>query len=272
MKKHKMNEIQQLEFNILKSFKKYCKKFDIPFFLIGGTLLGAIRHKGFIPWDDDIDVAILRENYNRLVELARKDPYIDDERRYKILLPLDENHIYPQIKIIDTNTIAYEKNINKKFATGLWVDVFPYDFGANTKEEIKMLSKRQHTYKKFFQVGISGELSMNKKILKAIAYPFYKLFTKGDYTYWVKKILRLPTAYKTKYIGDVVWMYDERDMYPIEWFDEYINVEFESEVFKAPSHYDDILKQFYGDYMKLPKKEDRVFHGFEWHYISKDKK
>lgn len=269
METKEQKEIHDIEFKILKAFKKYCKKHNLTFFLIGGTLLGAIRHKGFIPWDDDIDIGMLRSDYNKLISFAEKDLYIDDEKRYKILLPLRENYIYPQIKIIDTNTIAYEKKIKRKYATGLWVDVFPYDYGANTRQEAKKLSNKNHFYKKFFQVGISGELSLKEKILKAIAFPVYKLITQGDYKYWIKKMLKVPSASPTRLVGDVIWIYDERDMYPKEWFDDLIDVEFEGEKFKAPSHYDEYLTQFYGEYMKLPKEEDRVFHGFEWHYVNK---
>lgn len=272
MKTIDKKDIQKLEFNILKEFKKYCEKNNIGFFLVGGTLLGAIRHQGFIPWDDDIDVGMMRVDYNKLIEKVKKDPFLDKKKRYKVLLPLEENHIYPYIKIVDTNTIAYEKYINKKYATGLWVDVFPYDYGADVIEEIKKLNKKQKRYKLFFKVGISGELSTFQKMKKAIAYPVYKLFTKGNYTHWVKKILRLPTAHKTKYVGDVVWMYDERDMYPTEWFDELIDVTFEGEKFRATAYYDEYLTQFYGDYMKLPKEEDRIFHGFECYYLDKEDK
>lgn len=273
MKKEiKKEEIQPLLTNILKIFKIYCKNNNLTFFLVGGTLLGAIRHKGFIPWDDDIDVGMKRNEFNKLVDLAKKNPYLDKEKRYKILMPFDKGHIYPHIKIVDTLTIAYEKFINRDYATGLWVDVFPYDYGADNINEAKLLNKKQHFYKKFFQVGISGELPFKKKILKMMAYPVYKLLTKGDYTFWIKKILNLPTAYPTKLIGDVVWMYDERDMYPAEWFDDLIEVTFEGEKYKATAKYDEYLTQFYGNYMKLPKEEDRVFHGFECYYIKKVEK
>ena len=155
-----MNEIQTMEFQILKQFKKYCKKRSINFFLVGGTLLGAVRHKGFIPWDDDIDVAMLRDSYNKLIQFAKENPYIDSKKRYKILIPLQKKHIYPYIKIIDTNTIAYEKYIKEEYANGLWLDVFPYDYGADTYEEIVKLNKKHKFYKLFFKVGVSGQLPL----------------------------------------------------------------------------------------------------------------
>lgn len=270
MKKIEREEVQPILFSILKEFKKYCQKNDLEFFLIGGTLLGAVRHKGFIPWDDDIDVGMMRYQYNKLISVAKQNPYIDRKKRYKILLPLDEGHIYPFIKIVDTKTIAYEKKLNKRYATGLWLDVFPYDYAADTKEEIAKVNKKQKLYKLFLQIGISGELSISQKIKKAFAYPVYKILTQGDYRYWVKKILRLPTSYQTNFVGDVVWLEAEKDMFPIEWFASYVELEFEGEKFKAPKEYEQWLTQFYGDYMKLPKEEDRKVHDPKAYYIDKE--
>lgn len=273
MENIELKEIQKLEFNILKCFKKYCDKNNLKFMLIGGTLLGAVRHKGFIPWDDDIDVGMFRKDYNELIKLISKNPYIDSKKRYKVLLPLDKNHIYPYIKIIDTNTIAYEKYINKKYATGLWLDVFPYDYAADTKEEIRKTNKKQKFYKTFFKVGVSGELPLKKKLLKIVAYPAYKILTRKDYTYWTKKILSLPTAYPTKYVGDVVWLAGEKDMFPVEWFRTTVKLTFEGEKFDCPVDYDKYLTQFYGNYMKIPDEKDRVMHDFECYYIeNKNKK
>lgn len=269
MKKINREEIQPILLEILKAFKKYCKKNDINFFMIGGTLLGAVRHKGFIPWDDDIDVGIFRSEYNKLTMLAEKNRYIDSKKRYKIILPLDDGHVYPFIKIVDTDTIAYEKKINKKHNTGLWLDVFPYDYAADNEKEKNKVNKKQKLYKMFLQIGIAGELTFSQKLKRVIAYPVYRILTKGDYKYWVKKILHLPTVYRTKYIGDIVWLEGEKDMFPAEWLSDFVELEFEDDKYYAPKEYDKWLTHFYGDYMKLPKEEDRVIHDADAYYINK---
>ena len=270
--KNKLNKIQEIELDIFKAIQKYCKENNVLYFACGGTCLGAVRHKGFIPWDDDIDIAMLRSEFNKFYNLLKTDRYIDEEKRYKALLPLDEGHIYPFIKIVDTKTIAYEKSIAKKYATGIWVDVFPYDYGADNNKDIKRITLKHGIYKKFFQVGISGELNFKQKVLKVIAFIPYKILTRGDYTYWVKKMMSLSSANPTKYIGGVVWARDDKDFFPAEWFEDYTELEFEDVKLRVISHYDEWLTHFYGDYMKLPKEEDRQVHGFEWHYIEKDKK
>ena len=274
MKKEKnsLSEIQKIELEILKVIKKFCEEKEVFFFLCGGTLLGAIRHKGFIPWDDDIDIALMRPEYNKLYNILKKDRYLDKEKRYKALLPFDEGHIYPYIKIVDTYTVAYERKINKKYATGLWVDVFPYDYEPDTEKEQRKIYRKHDLYKKFFQVGISGELNLKEKILKGIAYIPYKIFTRGDYTYWVKKMMQTPELNPTNCIGGFTWKKNEKEFFDAEWYESFVNVEFEGLTLKAPKDYDKWLTHYYGDYMKLPKEEDRIIHGFKWHYIEKDKK
>lgn len=146
MKKISSKEIQTLELDILKKFKNYAKQHNISFFLCGGTLLGAIRHKGFIPWDDDIDICVPRDSYDKLIELAKENRFIDGTN-YKFCLPLDENYIYPYIKIINTNTIVYEKDIKKEYCLGVWIDVFPLDKFPKKQDDIKKVIRKHSKYK-----------------------------------------------------------------------------------------------------------------------------
>lgn len=118
MEKISSREIQAMELDILKKFKDFAQKNNIEYYLCGGTLLGAIRHKGFIPWDDDIDICIPRKSYDRLIELVKDNRYIDDTS-LKFCLPLDKNYIYPYIKLVNTDTIVYEKDIKKQYCLGV---------------------------------------------------------------------------------------------------------------------------------------------------------
>lgn len=270
MRNLELKEVQNLEFEILKEFKKYCKEKKLDFFLVGGTLIGAIRHKGFIPWDDDIDVGMVRSTYNELCKIVEKNPYIDKEKRYKIVLPLHENNIYPFIKIYDTKTIIYEKNIKKKYNANIYVDLFPYDYASNSLEESKKIVKKHRFYKRMMSIAITDHKSKLKKIIYKLLYPIFLIYAKGDYKNITKKILRLPTAEVTKYIGNIVWLTGTKDMYKREWFEGLVEVEFEKEKFKAITGYHEYLTQFYGDYMKIPDEKDRVMHSFESYY--KDEK
>lgn len=87
MKEIPADQYQSLLLDILKSFQKYCNKHNVKIMLCGGSALGAIRHKGFIPWDDDIDLYVFHDGFDKLISLTKKNPYIDDQNRYKILMP-----------------------------------------------------------------------------------------------------------------------------------------------------------------------------------------
>ncbi|MEY8675637.1 LicD family protein [Thomasclavelia cocleata] len=158
MKQISSQDIQSLELNILKAFKNFAQENNIIYYLCGGTLLGAICHKGFIPWDDDIDICIPRNSYDKLIELVKEDRYIENTS-YKFCLPLDDNYIYPYIKVVDTNTIVYEKDIKKEYCLGVWIDIFPLDEFPKTSPEIKKVVKKHSNYKFFNKIYVSGNLS-----------------------------------------------------------------------------------------------------------------
>ena len=159
MKNIERNEIQPILLNLLKQFKVYSEKHNLTFMLCGGTLLGAVRHKGFIPWDDDIDLFVTKETFKKLMKIVDEDPYLDDERRYKILAPGSKDYIYPYFKVIDTKTIAYEKNINKKYAIGIWIDIFCLSFIPENEAEYMKMFKKQRFYKNINKLQIANKFS-----------------------------------------------------------------------------------------------------------------
>lgn len=265
-------QIQNMEFDILKDFKKYASKNNLKFMLFGGTLLGAIRHKGFIPWDDDIDLCMLREEYDKLLKKARKNPYIDKNKRYKILCPGDKDYVYTFIKIVDTHTIVYEKNIKKRFQLGVWVDIFPLDYCPENAEERNKLLNKIRFYHLMHKFKISGNLNTTSQaILKVIATPLYFLtFNKKKYDYWVDKIIKeIKKTSESNYICDFIWTVNPKAFYKKDWFSKRIKVSFEGEEFYSPKDYDAYLSKVYGNYMELPPEEDRVFHDFEGYLVKK---
>ncbi len=98
---------------------------------------GGSKASDFIPWDDDIDVCMLRKDYDKLIALVKDNRYLDTERKYKFLLPLDDNYIYPYMKLVDDSTIVFEKDIKRQYATGVWMDIFPMDIWPDEKETLE---------------------------------------------------------------------------------------------------------------------------------------
>lgn len=253
----KLEEIQEIEFSILKYIKCICEEHSLRYFLAGGTLLGAIRHKGFIPWDNDIDISMPREDYKRFVKIIEnsKHPY------YKILKIEDKNdYVYPFVKLIDSRTKVIEHD---KFCIndlGLYVDIFPMDgLGDDMRTAIKIV-KKAHKIS-----GLIGgtNLSRNgisifakiKIVCKRIVFAVIgrEKSLKGLETWLSKKDFD-----KSKYIASTYGLRIEKEIICSECFHKFINVEFMMEKFRAPIGYDQYLRQMYGDYMVLPPKEDRI--------------
>lgn len=263
-----LEEIQRIEYNILKEFNKFAKKNDIKYFLCGGTLLGAVRHNDFIPWDDDIDVCLLREDYNKLISLVKNHRKLNNDRYY-FYLPLDENYIYPYIKIVDKKTIVYEKDIDHQFCLGVWIDVFPMDAWPESKQEINRVLKKHERYKFFNKIYVAGNLSsVQKKILAVIGRIGYKILFHGkDSQFWIKKMLSLIQPSQSNIVGNRSWPTKDKEMFNKEIFSEAIYHQFRDEKFPIPIGYDEYLSKMYGNYMQIPKPEDRVYHDFEGYVL-----
>lgn len=146
-----LKETQERLLLMLESFDSYCTLHDLRYFLDSGTLLGAIRHQGFIPWDDDVDLAMMREDFMRLIELAKAHPYLDEDKKYKVLAPLSEENIYPFVKVVDVHTVVYEANFMHDHPLGLWLDVFCFDYlFEDDNQQNKLLKEREKQRIRFF--------------------------------------------------------------------------------------------------------------------------
>ena len=256
MKQITLEESKEIQVNILSFVDQFCRKHNIRYSLYGGTLIGAIRHKGFIPWDDDIDIILPREDYNNLINS------FNDENGIYVLHSLenDINYCYPYAKIEDSRTLLKEGVATAYM--GIAIDVFPCDYVGNTKEEaIRFIKKRE----------ITRVLYLSKLVIPSNRNAWYKRI----FTYCLKALLTLVNTrtlakirsrqaqvYKerTNYIADVVLTpnYGIREIQPSEFFDSYVDVEFEGLRFRSIKEYDVYLRSVYGDYMQLPPEDKRV--------------
>ena len=237
-KKLSSEEIKQIELNLLLKLDEICKKYKLRYYLCGGTLLGAVRHKGFIPWDDDIDVLMPREDFEKLLRLEKKQKQDAVE---KIVSWKSGNSIYPFIKLINTNTVLKEKYLSEEFTTGIWIDIFPLD---GMPDDEKIIAKK---FKKI-------------KFYKTILLTAYSEMGKGAtwYAALAKRVL-IPICkhLNTEKLSNKLKAISKE--YPI---DKSVEVEFEGHMFPAPKCWDFYLTQLYGDYMQLPPENKRISHDF----------
>lgn len=256
MKPMTFDEIRQVELEILKDIAKFCDENNLKYFLGYGTLIGAIRHKGFIPWDDDIDIWMPRADYNKFLEIYNKK-----NSCYKVISPYDKISRHSIAKVIDTNTVKIEENINYSNGyLGVDVDIFPLD-GQPDEEKayLKWYAKLQRHYK-LFPYWI---YSKPDSLIKKIAYPILRLLSGGKENILEKtaELHRLYSYEDSTYVGAVESCHNfVNNHYKKEWFNDYILADFEDTKFKIPIGYDKILTKMYGDYMQLPPKEKQITH------------
>lgn len=261
------NNIKNEVLNILIAFDKFCKINNITYILGYGSLLGAVRHKGFIPWDDDIDVVLTTYEYQKLRTIAIKNPYLDDNKRYQFAVPGDENYCYSFMKVIDNKYVLAEKNISSKYNIGLYIDIFRVDYWP----ESHLLESIQLKYARMLlnlnKICIRGNI-VDEHLIKMDKYlkpidVVYKLF--GIRTERIVSLLeKVGLKNKpSKYMGNIMsgsgW---KSERLPAEVFNGIVYIEFENHIFPAPKEYDLLLKTIYGDYMKFPPKEKQISHGY----------
>lgn len=271
MKKIELKEIQNEEKNILKILIHYLKEHNIKYYIWGGTFLGAVRHKGFIPWDDDIDIAIPRPEYNKLIEIIKKEGLeIDKNIQFAGFEVGDLD--YPFIKVINKNIMIKDM---MQWDKHLWVDVFPLD-GVPNKHKIyyKIRKIKKHIYNLYRYKFNNFPMNKNN-LLEKIKLILFKFIDTKNYNRQIKKYIDYCSKYKydsSEYICDNVWCGNIGYSLKKDKIEESEEYDFEGLKVNGFKNYDYILKEFYGDYMKLPPEDKRITHEFEAWRVEEDDK
>lgn len=260
-----IKETQAISLEILKTIADICEEQHLRYYLIYGTLIGAIRHKGYIPWDDDVDIMMPRPDYDKLLEYLYGN--IDKYSNLKVFNH-NVNKLYPYM-ITRISDIRYEIEManEKSYGMGVFIDIYPFDGLGNTeKTAIKYGLKGDRLSSICYQAtrehfALETTTSLMRKIIK---YPFYlisKMIGKDIIQDKLESLARVKSYDESRYVGCVVWLSGGvKDIFKKEWFDEYVIVPYEKYEFRIPKEYDKILTHIYGDYMKLPSEKDRVGH------------
>ncbi len=242
-------QVKAKEVEILDYIVGVCQKHSLRYYLSYGSLLGAVRHKGFIPWDDDIDISMPRSDYERLLKVMLHHP----DRRFVTLTPKAKGYPYHYAKVVDLSTRLVEENFDDFAGNGLWVDIFPLD-GVNTTAPTlqKKLAKYFNSCRASatFKCCPPGNKPWKWRVCKWIGTHTFALLTD-----WCSRIKPFDGA---KYVAHMPTAL--QNIFPRRIFDKVVEVEFEGKRYAAPAAYDEYLTILYADYMQLPPEDQRVSH------------
>lgn len=252
-------EIKEHQLEILDFIDDICKKNNIPYFLSYGSMLGAVRHKGMIPWDDDIDISLYREDYNKLIDSINKS----NHPKYKVL---DYNnsdwYFHNFAAIIDNSTIIKDTVKYKPHDTSIFVDVFPidtFDDLSIIEKSYKLVALRQLCYVKKDR-STYGD-SKIKDFIRVICWYALRLFNPRFFYKKIEKLVSSNSKENGKYEGAIGISKDGlKEVFPAGTLKDLIYVEFEGRKVPIPKNYDKFLSQFYGDYMTPPSVEEQQWY------------
>lgn len=258
------DEIRNVSLKIFNKVLQICNELDIDVWIMYGTLIGAVRHKGFIPWDDDFDLIMKRKDYDKFIEFCVKNK--------KALAPyyIDHFSVNPEYpfyiaRICDPNYIL--KFDNMSYTSGMFIDLYPFD-GMGDDLDYWRSSKDGGKYKRKIELikAMIWEHNFNnpfigsnllKKTLRGVLGIYAK--TKSN-KYWMEKLDEIARTFswdESKYVAPVGWDNRVRGL-KREWFEGTTWLQFEQIKVPVPIKYKEILTEIYGDYMKLPPKDKRV--------------
>lgn len=269
------DEVKTIELDILDTIHEFCEKHDIHYFIEAGTLLGAVRHKGFIPWDDDIDIGMLRKDYNKFIELFPKDGI----KGYKLLSPgLAEDCHITFSKVYDQSTLKQDEEFESTYwRYGIDVDIFPWDAVPDNLIKREIFNKEMYFLFHAF-LAIVGkkrkESSALKTQLRNSIFACAKFLSRINIISAHKVCIKLNSVaqkYNKKGCAcacDIVLpdCGGTAKATNIKGLRDRVLMKFENKLYWAPAGYDECLRNAYGNYMQLPPKEKQITHHLSQFY------
>lgn len=259
MKEINVEELKQIELNMLREIDYICREHDIKYYVIGGTLLGAVRHRGFIPWDDDIDIAMFENDYYRF-----KDAITTSSKYLRFdCLENSSNYPYPYGKVCRKDTRIKEMYLKGYECAGVFIDVFRID-GRGNNEQADLLYTKLNKFQECWLSTFSLSDEVSKNILKNTYRKIRRILRNRISTRkWAERIDSTSKYIKFDLKENEYCSWIHEKPFPSDIFQNVTYLEFEDVLVPCPGDYDKFLKIKYGDYMTLPPINERVSnHGF----------
>ena len=262
MKEIKSEELKQLTLDIMRFVDTFCRENDIKYYIAFGTLIGAIRHKGMIPWDDDIDIVMPRKEYNRFIRLMQEQK---GKTIYQVnCYETDPDFYLPWARICNNKTILLNRPHRKENDLGVWIDVFPLDNASTAAEMDSWFEEYQRRRAKVWHTIPTPyeKFSFKKQVFttSALLRAYYGV---GNFKKYRDEFVAWAIRYNDKESNEYMvpgTMYKMRLVFPKALFNDTVEVDFEGLKLIAPAEYDKFLRIVYGDYMQLPPVEKRITH------------
>lgn len=263
MKKIDSDELKDIQLEILKEVDSFCINNDIDYIVYAGSLIGLVRHGGYIPWDDDIDIAMPRPSYDRFIN-EFKHPYLRVQSYEK-----NDSFMYTFSKVDDVRTVLIEDK-RYKSEIGVNIDIFPLD-------ALPSSTFIRNIYVNLFyflfiiinikQIKIKKQRALYKNIIIIISRLLLMPFTYKTLVGTTIKLSKLLNYNKANYVGNMAWGFGKKEIMVKGWVSKIERMKFETIYVNAPIFYDEVLTQKYGDYMLLPPEEQRSsHHAFQAYY------
>ncbi len=254
-----ISEVHRILLDIAKAFVAVCDKHHIPYFMIGGTMLGAVRHKGFIPWDDDMDFAIPRKYYQQAIDVLKKEL----PAPYRCCTYKDNLAVrFCFFKVEDSSTILFDRTVPlpQEQHLGLNIDVFPLDQIDFKDKKVKKIMRYRKLNRLLFVDNPNSKIKQGlRKVLRIIIpIPRNYILNKED-----KMLSRCDS---TTMLSNVFGRWKDREFIPVEWYGDDVYYQFEDTSFRGIKEYDKYLSRMYDDYRQLPPENKRFVHVTDRYY------